>query len=509
MVYHTMHDPQPVLLARRLGIDTYQQPIVYMRSDCHVCRSQGFAAQSQVEVRAQGRSILATLNIVTSDLLAPAEAGLSETAWRRLGVSEGSRLEFRHPDPVASLSDLRSKLFGNRLDEPAMTRIIGDIAAGRYSDLHLAAFIAAGAGNNMDLRETIGLTKAMIEVGARLTWPGGPIVDKHCVGGLPGNRTTLIIVPIVAALGIAMPKTSSRAITSPAGTADTMETLAPVELDIAALRRVVEREAGCIAWGGAMQLSPADDVLIRVERPLDVDSQGQLVASVLSKKAAAGSEHVLIDIPAGPTAKVRGDEAARQLSKRLEAVGSAVGLHVRCVTTDGSQPVGRGVGPALEAHDVLAVLRGEPSAPEDLRERALRLAGDIIEMAKRTPPGEGFALARNVLADGRALRKFDAIREAQGGAREPGRAAHRRDLVAPTGGVVAALDNRRIARFAKLAGAPNSSTAGLEMRVRLNDRVERGQALFTLHAETTGEMEYAMRYVEANLSAVAIAQEAA
>lgn len=509
MADDALHPAEPVLLARRLGIDTFQQPVVYMRADCPVCRSQGFAAQSQVEIRASGRAILATLNIVVTELLSHGEAGLSEAAWRLLGVTEGSRLEFRHPDPVSSLSDLRSKLFGHRLDEAAMLRIASDIAADRYSDLQLAAFIAAGAGANMDLAETIGLTKAMLAVGRRLAWSGGPVVDKHCVGGLPGNRTTLLVVPIVAALGIVMPKTSSRAITSPAGTADTMETLAPVELEMTALRRVVEREGGCIAWGGAVQLSPADDVLIRVERPLDIDSEGQLVASILSKKAAAGSQHVLIDIPVGPTAKVRGEDAADRLSRRLEAVGSAVGLQVRCLTTDGHQPVGRGVGPALEAHDVMAVLRGEENAPQDLRVRSLRLAGRIIEMADRAAPGEGIALATQVLADGRALRKFAGIQLAQGGAREPGRASLRRDIVAPVRGTVAAIDNRRIARFAKLAGAPVSPTAGLEMHVRLGDAVETGRPLFTLHANTIGEMEYATRYVEQNLAAIAISQEAA
>jgi thymidine phosphorylase len=502
-----VHESEPVLRARRLGIDTYQHPVVYMRVDCHICRSQGFAAQSQVEIRSRGRAILATLNIVMTDLLEQGQAGLSEVAWRMLGAAEGDRIEFRHPEPVLSLSDLRSKLFGRRLDDAAMVRIVGDIAAGRFSDIHLAAFIAAGAGSNMDLAETIALTKAMIGAGSRMTWAAGPVVDKHCVGGLPGNRTTLIVVPIVAALGIVMPKTSSRAITSPAGTADTMETLAPVDLDIAILRRVVEREGGCIAWGGAMLLSPVDDVLIRVARPLDIDGQGQLVASVLSKKAAAGSRLVLIDIPVGPTAKVRSVEAARALAQRLEAVGAAVNLDVQCTATDGNQPVGRGVGPALEAHDVLAVLRGDASAPADLRERALFLAGRIVEMASCGASGTGTALVREVLADGRALRKFDANREAQGGSREPGRAPLRRDVAASCSGVVAAVDNRRIARFAKLAGAPASATAGLEMMVRLNDRVTQGQTLFTLHAETTGELEYAMRYVDANPPAVAIARE--
>ena len=506
---HAVHDRDPVLRARRLGIDTFQHLVVFMRVDCPVCRSQGFSAQSRIEVRAQGRSILATLNLVVTDLLGPDEAALSESAWRSLGVVEGSLLEFRHPEPLASLSDLRAKLFGHRLDEAAMTRILGDIAAGRYSDLHLAAFIAAGAGRNMDLGETIALTRAMVSVGTRLTWPGGPIVDKHCIGGIPGNRTTPIVVPIVAARGLVMPKTSSRAITSPAGTADTMETLAPVELDIAALQRVVEREHGCIAWGGAVQLSPADDVLIRVERPLDIDSQAQLVASVLSKKAAAGSGEVVIDIPVGATAKVRTAEAAQSLVEHLTKVGSAVSLHVRCVTTDGSQPVGRGVGPALEALDVLAVLDNDIAAPADLRERALRLAGEILEMAGRAPAGQGIAQAAEVLASGEARRKFDAIRVAQGGMRQPGRAPLRSDIVADADGTVLSIDNRRIARFAKLAGAPHAATAGLEMHVRLGEPVRRGQALFTLHAETQGEMEYAVRYVESQPQAISISQSTA
>ena len=502
------HESVPVLRARRLGIDTFQQPVVYMRTDCHVCRSQGFAAQSQVEVRAQGRAIRATLNLIVGDLIGHDEAALSEVAWKALGVHEGAVLEFRHPDPVASLSDLRAKLFGNRLDEPAMRRIVSDIAAGRYSDLHLAAFIAAGAGSRMDLEETIALTRAMIAAGSRLHWPRGPIMDKHSVGGLPGNRTTLIVVPIVAAAGLVMPKTSSRAITSPAGTADTMETLANVDLDIAMLKRVVEREGGCIAWGGSMQLSPADDVLIRVERPLDVDSDAQLVASVLSKKAAAGSEHVLIDMPVGPTAKVRSTTAAAELKHRLEAVGEAVGLKVRCLTSDGTQPVGRGIGPALEAHDVLAVLRRESHAPADLRIRALRLAGEILEMGGKSAAGGGLAMATALLDDGRALAKFEAIRNAQGGVREPGRAPLRREVAAAADGVVATIDNRRIARFAKLAGAPASPTAGLEIRVTIGERVRRGDPLFVVHAETAGELDYAMRYVEANMSAIAVAPEA-
>ena len=333
------------LTLRRLGVDTYQEHIVYMRADCHVCRSEGFEARSRVRVSAQGKSLLATLNVVKSELLGSEEASLSEAAWALLGARDGDVIEVTHAEPIESERFVRAKAYGERLPDAALGAIVGDIAKGLYSDLHLAAFVTACAGNRLDLDETIGLTRAMIAVGDRISWPYPIVADKHCVGGLPGNRTTMLVVPIVAALGLPIPKTSSRAITSPAGTADTMETLAPVNLDLATMRRVVEREGGCVTWGGTARLSPADDVLIHVERPLDFDSEGQLVASVLSKKVAAGATHAVFDVPVGPTAKVRSREAARRLGERLAKVGSTLGLNVRIVETDGIQPVGRGSDP--------------------------------------------------------------------------------------------------------------------------------------------------------------------
>jgi thymidine phosphorylase len=270
------------LRLRRLGIDAHHEAVVYMHRDCDVCRSEGFEAETRVELRHGARSVVATLNVVTTDLLAPGEAALSEAAWRRLGAREGDAVCVTHAAPLESLSSVRAKVHGARLDGAAMRAIIADVGAGRYADIHLASFITACSAARLDRAEIAALTRAMVEAGARVAWPGAPIVDKHSVGGLPGNRTTPIVVAIVAAHGLTMPKTSSRAITSPAGTADTMETLAPVTLDLAAMRRVTEREGGCIVWGGRLGLSPADDVLIRVERPLELDTGGQLVASVIS-----------------------------------------------------------------------------------------------------------------------------------------------------------------------------------------------------------------------------------
>jgi thymidine phosphorylase len=500
--------PPALLRLRRLGIDTYQEPVLYMHRDCPVCHSEGFEAQSRVELTVDGRTIVATLNVVHDDFLDVGEAGVSEAAWRLLRAPEGAPVALRHPPPLESLGHVRAKVYGRKLTESALRAVITDVAAGRYSELQLAAFVTACAGERLDLEETVSLTRAMVDVGERIAWGPGLVMDKHCVGGLPGNRTTMIVVPIVAACGLRMPKTSSRAITSPAGTADAMETVAPVDHDVPAIRRIVERTGGCIVWGGSVRLSPADDILIRVERPLDLDSQGQLVASVLSKKVAAGSTHVLIDIPVGPTAKVRSAAAATALTHQLEATAHAMGLRLRVVQTDGSAPVGRGIGPALEARDVLAVLRNEPLAPPDLAERSLLLAGHVLEMGGVVPAGMGLPTAAQVLADGRAWRKFDEICEAQGGLRVPPVAAFRHELVAQRSGSVLGVDNRRLSRIAKLAGAPQAPCAGIDLHVRVGDFVERGQPLFTLHADSPGELAYALDYACAQAETVHVSEDA-
>lgn len=483
------------LRARRFGIVTADEAVVFMREDCHVCRAEGLGSRARVLLTAGEKSVVATLYQVTSDLLGQGEAGLSEAAWQELGVAEGTVIAVSHPPPLESFRDVRARIFGRRLDEGQFAGIIADVASGRYSVVETAAFLTAGSAFPLDEAETTALTRVMVAAGQQLHWGSSPIVDKHCIGGLPGNRTTPIVVAIVAALGLTMPKTSSRAITSPAGTADTMETLAPVDLDVAEIRRVVEDEGGCVVWGGAVNLSPADDLLIRVERVLDLDSEGQLVASVLSKKVAAGASHLVLDLPVGSTAKLRSQAAAEALSARLIAVAGAFGIRCRTLISDGSQPVGFGIGPALEARDVVAVLRQVPGFPADLQARACALAGAVLELAGRCPVGAGTSLAAETLRSGRAWEKFQRICEAQGGMRQPPVAVERRPWFAPDSGTVTTIDNRALARVAKLAGAPAMKAAGVDLLVKLGDRVAKGQPLFDVHAETPAEIDYALAYV--------------
>jgi thymidine phosphorylase len=318
------------------------------------------------------------------------------------------------------------------------------------------------------------------------------VVDKHCIGGIPANRTSMLVVPIVTAHGMLCPKTSSRAITSPAGTADTMEVLAEVELPFERLMQIVRDTNGCIAWGATADLSPADDILISVERPLGIDSPGQMVASILSKKIAAGSTHLVLDIPVGPTAKVRSMPAAHRLRKLFEFVAGELGLQLDVVITDGSQPVGNGIGPVLEARDVMRVLRNEPEAPADLREKALRLAGRVIEFDPDVRGGDGWRIARDILESGRALAQMEAILDAQGRRKEPlhlGQLTH--EVTADHAGIVGAIDNLRLARIARLAGAPQASGAGVDLLRKVGDPVLAGQPLYRIHARYPADFEFA------------------
>lgn len=486
------------LKARRLGLFTQDEAVALVRADSHVSRAEGLAPRSQVLVGANGHSVIATLFQAGPRLLKTTEIGLSEAAWKRLGVAEGSDVDVRHPPPLESLARVRQRIYGERLREADFAAIVADVVAGRFADAHLAAFVTACSAFPLDVAETAHLTGAMVGAGQRLSWPQKTVLDKHCVGGLPGNRTTPIVVAICAALGVTIPKTSSRAITSPAGTADAMETLAPVNLPLEAVRRVVEQEGGCVVWGGGMSLSPADEILARMGRELDMDAEGQLVASILSKKIAAGSTHVVIDIPVGPTAKIRTAAAAHSLIDRLARVGRLFNMQVQCVVTDGLQPVGRGIGPALEARDVLAVLKRRADAPVDLRERSVSIAGAVLELAGVTPEASGESAASAALGDGRAWEKFQRICEAQGGLRSPPRAPRRRDWLAPHSGVVVHINNRKLAKVAKLAGAPDAKSAGVVAHVQLGSTVAAGEPLMTVHSEAEGELDYALDYATAN-----------
>jgi thymidine phosphorylase len=468
-----------------LPIDTFPENTAFLLRRGNGYSAEQFQALRKIRVTGEGCEILATLALVDDEaIIAAGQIGLGEQAFRRLGLPEGAEVEIAQARPPHSLEFVRRKIEGDTLGEAEIAAIVHDVANHLYSPMEIAAFLVACAGF-MSTPETLALTRAMVEVGNHLKWDSPLVVDKHCIGGIPGNRTSMIVVPIVAAHGLICPKTSSRAITSPCGTADVMEVLAEVDLSQAKLAAVVASENAVLAWGGRVNLSPADDVLISVERPLRLDTFEQMVASIISKKVAAGSTHLVIDIPVGPTAKVRNQNDAVRLRKLFEYVARHMGLVTKIVFSDGSQPVGRGVGPVLEARDVMAVLRNEPDAPADLRDHALTLAGHVLDFDPALEGGRGYARAAELLASGQALATMERLIDAQGrNPVKPTVGEHHLDVIAPDSGRVTAIDCERIARIARSAGAPLDQGAGIDLLHKVGSPVRQGEALYRIYANS-------------------------
>ncbi|WP_338728686.1 AMP phosphorylase [Haladaptatus sp. DJG-WS-42] len=469
------------LSAVAVDIGTRSPTVLLNRADA---AEMGVRALDRVQLRHADRTSIGIVE-VTDGIVARGTLGVT----RRLGHISGTVDVTLAPRPD-SVSFIRKKLDDIELEHHELRTIIEDIDADRLNDVELAAYVAATYTNGLSLAETLSLTEHMAAVGESLAWDDAVIADKHSIGGVAGNRITPIVVSIVAAAGVKIPKTSSRAITSPAGTADTMEVFCPVEFSLAEIQEIVEQTNGCLVWGGAVNLSPVDDKIIRVETPLAIDPPGQIIASVLSKKKSAGSTHVVIDIPYGEGAKVRDLPDARELAEDFKRVGEHIGLTIECTITAGSAPIGRGIGPVLEARDVLAVLQG--NGPEELKLKSLRLAEILLGCC------ECDESASELLDSGAALTKFREIIGAQGGdptiesaALVPGQETV--EVRADRSGVVTHIDNALVSDLARRAGAPKDVGAGIRLDCAVGDTVTKGRSLFTIYAERGEKLADAQR----------------
>jgi thymidine phosphorylase len=495
---------------RRMGIDTQSEHVIFIREEAVREGILGFKPLDRVLVSGQDaetakrREVSGVLNFCEGPMLEPDEIGLSNVAFADLGLPAGASIQADLAASPNSVDHVRHKLRGGRLDRSDFDAILEDVVARRYSKPELSMFVLACALQNLDDQEIADFTMSMVESGSSLQFDAKIVADKHCIGGVPGNRTTMVLVPILVSLGLTVPKTSSKAITSAAGTADTMAVLARVDLSSRTLHRVVDQVGGCIAWGGALDLAPADDVLITVERPMQLDTEAQMVASILAKKKTAGATHALIDIPLGPSTKIRTAHEAELLTGLFNRVAEVVGVNVDVITTDAHGPIGRGIGPRLEALDVLAVLRGEAEAPEDLREKSLFLASRILERTGTVPDASGYRIAQEEIDSGRAALALEAIIEAQGAVDLPAAAAFRATVESKRDGRIQSVDCLGVNRIAKLAGSPAHPAAGMKCMCRVGDVVRRTQPLFEIHAQSRSQLDRALEYATSALSKIVI-----
>lgn len=429
------------------------------------------------------------------------EIGMPSDSFEKLQVKENDKVKVTPAKKPSSLTYIKNKFQGKALQEKEFKEIISDIVKGAYSDIETTYFVLACAAHPLSDKEVVGLTKAMVASGKELrfqTKKNPIILDKHCIGGVPGNRTTPLIIPIIAAAGLTIPKTSSRSITSPSGTADTMEVLCNVDLHIKDLYKIVKEHNACIIWGGALELSPADDIIINVEHPLELDFEGQMIASILSKKKSAGSTHILLDIPYGKGAKVEKKQHARRLQKRFETIGKKIGLTVKTMLSDGSQPVGKSIGPLYEAKEVLEILENKVEKKHDQRQKALEMAGIMLEMAGQTKKGKGKEKAEKILSSGAALQKLQEIIKAQGEKKIPKNGKYSYEVKAERKGTIKSINNKHISDLAFILGAPKDKAAGLILNKKVDEKTTADETLFTLYSNSKLKLDYAKIFLKNN-----------
>jgi len=479
-----------ILKAHLIDISTGRRSAILNEKDAEKI---GVAPHDRVKVRCKSKVSTAIVD-TSSKLVAPGQVGLCKELQEDLQVKEGDEVEVIPTPLPQSTIYIRKKMFGGKLTPEEIDAIVKDVVEYNLSDLEISAFLLSELFHGMDMSEIESLTKSMVKYGEIIDF-GRPVYDKHSIGGVPGNKVSLLIVPIVAAAGLLIPKTSSKAITSPSGTADTMSVLANVELTAEELKEVALKVGGCIAWGGTLNLAPADDIFIRVEHPLRIDPEPQLIASIMAKKLATSVKHLVIDIPTGKGAKVETMEHARELAAKFIELGNRLGINVKCGITYGGQPVGHAVGPALEAREALEALMG--GGPMSLVEKSTALAGLLLEMGGVVAKGFGKEKAMEILRSGKALQKMREIIEAQGGdpnvKPEDIPVGDRKHVVtAPCDGYITQVDNKTIVDIARAAGAPADKGAGVLLHAKVGYKVKKGDVLMEIYAERSTKLQDAV-----------------
>jgi AMP phosphorylase len=477
------------LKARVLDIVSNKREILLNNSDAD---KEGINVYDRVTLKANERRVTAIVEI-TKSFIGPGYIGVYGNVQSELNVQDGESVDVRLAETPESLRLIREKMKGAKLAKNDIVTIVKDVTEGNLSDLELAGLLFAEQYEGFDINEVKSLTEAIVASGETIDFEE-PAYDKHSIGGVPGNKVSLLIVPIVASAGLLIPKTSSKAITSASGTADTMGVLAPISFKTDELKRIAKKTKGVIVWGGSLNLAPADDLFMRVEYSLEINPKAQMLASIMAKKLAVGVDFLTLDIPVGRGTKVDNTEQAQALGREFVELGQRFGVKVECGITYGEQPVGHTVGPALEAIEALEALGG--NGPTSLIEKSTALAGLLLEMSGVTPRGQGQYKAKDILATGKALQKMREIIEAQGGdpkvrPEDIPVGSHRIKISSPADGYVVSVDNNAIKDIARAAGSPVDRGAGIKLHAKRGYIVKKGDPLIEIYAESESKLSEA------------------
>lgn len=455
----------------------------------------GLLAGDRVQVKNRD-TITAVLE--TTDAMVPkGRIGIYREAWEAMKAVPDEIVDITAASKPKSISIIKKKMDKQKLTSEEMHDVISDIVEDNLTDVELTAFVTGTYIHGMDADEIEWMTRAMVKTGDQIKFDTHPIMDHHSIGGVPGNKISLIIVPIVAASGLLIPKTSSRAITGAGGSADLLEILCPVSFTAEEIKNMTTRVGGCLVWGGATNIAPADDKIIKVEYPLSIDPWGQLLASVMAKKYAVGADTMILDIPMGNETKIKTIQEGRKMARDFIDLGDRLGMKIQCAITYGGSPIGRAIGGGIEVREAMSIMENF-TGPKSTIEKTLSISGMMLEAGGVAGKGEGIKMATEILKSGKALKKFKEIVEIQGGdpkvtSKDVPVGDKVATVLSPQDGYVLEIYNKRLVSACRLAGAPHDKGAGIMLHKKKGEYVNKGDGLFTIYAEKEWKLDSAIK----------------
>ncbi len=438
---------------------------------------------------------------ITDSYINAGELGLYEEIWDKYRIPNDEVVFTSVIDKPESIEYIKKKLLGETLNEDELAVIMKDIGTRKIREVEMAYFMATFFNPGFNQDEVLAMTKGMAASGEIMDWGDQLVVDKHSIGGVSAKGVTPILVPIIASHDLLIPNTSTRAITTPAGTSDILEVAMDVGFESDEVKAIVNRIGACMIWGGSLNLAPADDELIKVEKGLHIQSYEKILVSIVAKKIAMGIDKILIDIPYGPGTKVPTPEKMEMLSEKFINLFGEVGIECVIYPRMISAPDGLGIGPNLEMRDILRILNREESRPRMLEKTATEMAGKLLEIAGKAEVGKGYDLAMATLEDGRAHQKFWEIAMAQGADKElkgdmiqMGEYSY--EVKMEGSGVIKLIEDDEVTKITRALGNPHIKEAGVYFEKTVGDSIENGELFFTLYATSKDRLEAGKKQID-------------
>ncbi len=468
---------------------------------------------------------------LTNELVRPWYIGIMKDTHEKYQINHGDVIwiQYTKTSEISVLA-IKKKLLGKKLTEEEVEAIIKDISDNKLSKTMLAYYVATSFLQEEDEDELFWSTKYSAKYGEQLNFGAEKweiIADKHCIGGVPWNETTMILIPIIASLGIKIPKTFSKAITSPAATGECVEVLMGIQNNKQEIYETVEKTWWCLSWGGGLALAPANNAIMEVTYPIAMEPYSKMVSSITAKKYAMGVSHCLIDIPVGDTAKVD-QEDADKIAYYFNMLAKKLGMKMKVVFTNADQPIGQGIGAVLQAKEAIAILQNHPSKSESLEVKTIQLASEIIALAGLAEWEQAKNLAREQLKNGKARAKFLEIARVQNSFGEntentknnkkysqyyswtledltPEKfilAKHSKDIIITSSEqedgtmTLKNIDMKKLGSIARTLWCPLDYQAGIYLHHRLGAKLKKWAVLMTLYSNDEFKLEQAVQRLE-------------